>query len=76
MMIGSRKYPTERESGQSCVIGPPSMIPGFTRIAVPASRHELEPAREDSGLRTRDGYFYDSAIRYSFQEPQEANFII
>lgn len=37
-MIGSRKYPTERDKGQSWVMGPPAMIPGFSRIAVPSKR--------------------------------------
>jgi hypothetical protein len=35
IMIGSRKYPIEREVGHSCVTGPPEMIPGLRRIAVP-----------------------------------------
>ena len=35
MMIGSIKYPTERDKGHSCVIGPPEMIPGLRSMAVP-----------------------------------------
>ena len=35
MMTGSRKYPTDRDKGQSCTTLPPAMIPGFKRIAVP-----------------------------------------
>jgi hypothetical protein len=35
MIIGSKKYPIDLEVGHSCVTGPPAMIPGLTRIAVP-----------------------------------------
>lgn len=35
-MIGSRKYPTERESGHSWTTGPPEMTPGRRSRAVPA----------------------------------------
>jgi hypothetical protein len=35
MIAGSKKYPTDRESGHSWTTGPPEMIPGFMRIAVP-----------------------------------------
>ena len=35
MIIGSRKYPIDREIGHSCVTGPPEMMPGLTSIAVP-----------------------------------------
>lgn len=35
MIIGSKKYPTDRERGHSWTTGPPEMIPGLTRIAVP-----------------------------------------
>lgn len=36
IMIGSKKYPIDRESGQSCTTGPPEMTPGLRRNAVPA----------------------------------------
>jgi hypothetical protein len=35
MIIGSRKYPIDREMGHSCDMGPPNMIPGLSKIAVP-----------------------------------------
>ena len=35
MIIDSKKYPIDREVGHSWVTGPPAMIPGLTRIAVP-----------------------------------------
>ena len=35
MIIGSKKYPTDREGGHSWTTGPPEMIPGLTRMAVP-----------------------------------------
>jgi hypothetical protein len=34
-MIGSRKYPTERERGHSWTTEPPEMTPGLRRSAVP-----------------------------------------
>ena len=33
--IGSKKYPIERERGHSCVIEPPVITPGLTKMAVP-----------------------------------------
>ena len=38
MIIGSKKYPMDRERGHSWTTGPPEMIPGLTRIAVPKPR--------------------------------------
>ena len=38
IIIGSRKYPIDRERGHSWTSGPPEMIPGLTRIAVPKPR--------------------------------------
>lgn len=35
IIIGSRKYPTDLERGHSWTTGPPEMIPGLTRMAVP-----------------------------------------
>lgn len=35
MIIGSKKYPTERLKGQSCVIGPPVITPGLIKKDVP-----------------------------------------
>jgi hypothetical protein len=35
IIIGSRKYPIDRERGHSWTTGPPEIIPGLTRIAVP-----------------------------------------
>jgi hypothetical protein len=32
---GSKKYPTERAKGHSCVTEPPLMIPGLRRTEVP-----------------------------------------
>jgi len=39
MMTGSRKYPTERDNGQSWTITPPEMIPGLRRRAVPNGKN-------------------------------------
>lgn len=35
IIIGSKKYPVDRDGGHSWTTGPPEMIPGLTRIAVP-----------------------------------------
>jgi len=39
IMTGSRKYPTERDNGQSWTITPPEMIPGLRRRAVPNAKN-------------------------------------
>jgi hypothetical protein len=74
MMIGSKKYPIDRDVGHSCVTSPPAMIPGLTRIAVPV----LLSYRENSGEWTRTGerYLYYSTIRHLLDQSQQADFIV
>jgi hypothetical protein len=54
-MIGSKKYPTERDKGHSCVIGPPEMIPGLRSMAVPVDQIYLD-------CKQLDGATYRSRI--------------
>lgn len=42
IITGSRKYPIERDSGQSCVTFPPEMTPGFKSIEVPDEVSSVE----------------------------------
>jgi hypothetical protein len=52
IIIGSKKYPTDREGGHSCMSGPPEMIPGLTRIAVPEFvRSNLTEKKDDIPVR-------------------------
>jgi hypothetical protein len=52
IIIGSKKYPIDREGGHSCMSGPPEIIPGLTRIAVPdLVRSKLTEKKDDTPVR-------------------------
>jgi hypothetical protein len=56
IIMGSKKYPIDRERGHSCTTCPPEMIPGLTRIAVPnlVSYTEKEKKKKGYGTPVRD----------------------
>jgi hypothetical protein len=69
MMMGSKKYPIDRDVGHSCVTGPPAMIPGLTRIAVPVLLLGYR-GNQRQYKRTCERYLYHSAIRYLLDQSQ------
>ncbi len=69
MTIGSKKYPIDREAGHSCMTGPPAMIPGLTRIAVPILFLGYR-GNQREWKRTCERYFYYGPIRHLLDQSQ------
>ena len=75
-MMGSRKYPTERDNGHSCVTDPPVIMPGCSSSDAPwiwariSRGTEQNKSLAHTSIRNLD----DRSVRDFVHQPEKTHF--